>query len=336
MPAGSRAPEGGDRAVDEPGIDGRERLVAQTERLHRPRPEVLDQDVAPAHESRQHLGALRRLEVERDRALVAVDDEVRRRLALLVGRPGARLVARARVLHFDDVGAQVREQHAAEGAGQGARAIDATDAVEREGRARHVRYYTSMSTLRDALRQKILVLDGAMGTMIQAAGLRAEDFGGARYEGCNAYLTLTRPDVIREVHAAYLEAGADLISTNTFGCAPYVLGEYGLAERAYEIARAAARLAREVAGTRFVVGAMGPGTRSISVTRNVTFDEVREAYAVQARGLLDEIGRASCRETQQDTLNTKAAAIGVRRAMREAGVDRPLMVSGTIEPTGTR
>ena len=118
-----------------------------------------------------------------------------------------------------------------------------------------------MSTLRDALRQKILVLDGAMGTMIQAAGLRAEDFGGARYEGCNEYLTLTRPDVIREVHAAYLEAGADLISTNTFGCAPYVLGEYGLAERAYEIARAAARLAREVAGTRFVVGAMGPGTR---------------------------------------------------------------------------
>src|SRR5438046_7446511 len=239
--AGSRAPEGRDRAVDEPRVDGRERLVAQTERLHRPRPEVLDQDVAPAHESRQHLGALRRLEVERDRAPVAVDDEVRRRLALLVGRPGARLVARARVLHFDAVGAQVREQHAAEGAGQDARAIDDTDAVEREGRARHVRYYTSMSTLRDALRQKILVLDGAMGTMIQAAGLRAEDFGGARYEGCNEYLTLTRPDVIREVHAAYLEAGADLISTNTFGCAPYVLGEYGLAERAYEIARAAAR-----------------------------------------------------------------------------------------------
>ena len=198
-----------------------------------------------------------------------------------------------------------------------------------------MRYYTSMSTLRDALRQKILVLDGAMGTMIQAAGLRAEDFGGARYEGCNEYLTLTRPDVIREVHAAYLEAGADLISTNTFGCAPYVLGEYGLAERAYEIARAAARLAREVAGTRFVVGAMGPGTRSISVTRNVTFDEVREAYAVQARGLLDGGVDALLLETQQDTLNVKAAAIGVRHAMREAGVDRPLMVSGTIEPTGT-
>ncbi len=192
-----------------------------------------------------------------------------------------------------------------------------------------------MSTLRDALGQRILVLDGAMGTMIQEAGLTAADFGGAAYEGCNEHLTLTRPDVIRAIHAAYLEAGADIVSTNTFGCAPYVLGEYGLAERAYELSRAAARLAREVAGARFVVGAMGPGTRSISVTRNVTFDEVREAYAVQARGLIDGGVDALLLETQQDTLNVKAAAIGVRHAMRAAGVDRPLMVSGTIEPTGT-
>ena len=192
-----------------------------------------------------------------------------------------------------------------------------------------------MSTLRDALGQRILVLDGAMGTMIQEAGLTAADFGGAAYEGCNEHLTLTRPDVIRAIHAAYLEAGADMVSTNTFGCAPYVLGEYGLAERAYELSRAAARLAREVAGARFVVGAMGPGTRSISVTRNVTFDEVREAYAVQARGLIDGGVDALLLETQQDTLNVKAAAIGVRHAMRAAGVDRPLMVSGTIEPTGT-
>jgi 5-methyltetrahydrofolate--homocysteine methyltransferase len=198
-----------------------------------------------------------------------------------------------------------------------------------------VRYYTSMSTLREALGQRILVLDGAMGTMIQAAGLTAADFGGPQYEGCNEHLSLTRPDVVRRVHAAYLEAGADLISTNTFGCAPYVLGEYSLAERAYEIARAAAGLAREAAGARFVVGAMGPGTRSISVTRNVSFDEVREAYAVQARGLIDGGVDALLLETQQDTLNVKAAAIGVRRAMREAGVELPLMVSGTIEPTGT-
>jgi 5-methyltetrahydrofolate--homocysteine methyltransferase len=194
--------------------------------------------------------------------------------------------------------------------------------------------------LRAALGERILVLDGAMGTMIQAAGLRAEDFGGARYEGCNEHLNLTRPDVIRGIHAAYLEVGADVVSTNTFGCAPYVLGEYGLADRAYEITRAAARLAREAADAaggrrRFVVGAMGPGTRSISVTRNVTFDEVREAYALQARALLDGGVDALLLETQQDTLNLKAAAIGLRAAMREAGVERPLMVSATIEPMGT-
>src|SRR5439155_12386430 len=191
---------------------------------------------------------------------------------------------------------------------------------------RHVRYYTSMSYLRDALGQRILVLDGAMGTMIQAAGLPAAGFGGPAYAGCNEHLTLTRPDVIRRIHAAYLDAGADIVSTNTFGCAPYVLAEYGLGERGYEIARAGAVLARQAAGARFVLGAMGPGARSISVPRHVTFDEVRQAYAVHARGLIDGGVDALLLETQQDTLNVKAAAIGVRRAMREAGVDRPLLV----------
>jgi 5-methyltetrahydrofolate--homocysteine methyltransferase len=192
-----------------------------------------------------------------------------------------------------------------------------------------------MSRLREAVTQRILVLDGAMGTMIQGAGLVAADFGGAQYEGCNEYLNLTRPDVIRSIHAAYFEAGADLVSTNTFGCAPYVLGEYGLAERAYEITLAAGRLAREVAGGRFVIGAMGPSTRSISVTRNVTFDEVRAAYALQAAALIAGGVDALLLETAQDTLNVKAAALGVRAAMREAGVDLPLMISGTIEPMGT-
>ena len=198
-----------------------------------------------------------------------------------------------------------------------------------------MRYYTSMSALRDALTRRILVLDGAMGTMLQAAGLTADDFGGARYDGCNEHLNLTRPDVVRTIHAAYRDAGADLVSTNTFGGAPYVLGEYGLAERAYEIARAGARLAREVAGDGFVVGAMGPGTRSISVTRNVTFDEVLAAYEVQARGLVDGGVDALLLETCQDTLNVKAAALGVRRALAAAGAAVPLWVSATIEPTGT-
>ncbi|HEU5323028.1 MAG TPA: homocysteine S-methyltransferase family protein, partial [Methylomirabilota bacterium] len=113
------------------------------------------------------------------------------------------------------------------------------------------------------------------------------------------------------------------------------LGEYGLTERTYEIARAAARLAREAVGDIFVAGAMGPGTRSISVTRNVTFAEVREGYALQAKALIDGGVDALLLETQQDTLNLKAAAIGIRRAIAASGRDVPLMVSITIEPTGT-
>ncbi|HEU5322235.1 MAG TPA: homocysteine S-methyltransferase family protein, partial [Methylomirabilota bacterium] len=119
------------------------------------------------------------------------------------------------------------------------------------------------------------------------------------------------------------------------GCAPYVLAEYGLAERAHELTLAAARLAREAGGEAFVVGAMGPSTRSIAVTRNVTFDEVTAAYHVQAAALLAGGVDALLLETAQDTLNLKAAAIGVRRALREAGAETPLMVSATIEPTGT-
>jgi 5-methyltetrahydrofolate--homocysteine methyltransferase len=198
-----------------------------------------------------------------------------------------------------------------------------------------VQYYNSMSDLREALGRRILVLDGAMGTMLQAQGLSAADFGGPSYEGCNEHLNLTRPDVIRSIHVAYLEAGADIVSTNTFGCAPWVLGEYGLADRARDITLAGATLAREVAGNRFVVGAMGPSTRSISVTRNVTFDEVRAGYALQARALIDGGVDALLLETQQDTLNVKAAALGLRQAMREAGVEVPLLVSATIEPMGT-
>jgi 5-methyltetrahydrofolate--homocysteine methyltransferase len=192
-----------------------------------------------------------------------------------------------------------------------------------------------MTRLTQAIRQRILVLDGAMGTMIQAADLGAADFGGPALEGCNEHLNLTRPDVIRRIHAAYFDAGADLVSTNTFGCAPWVLGEYGLADRAYEITHAAARLARDTAGDRFVAGALGPGTRSISVTRNITFDEVREGYQIQSRALIDAGVDVLLLETQQDTLNVKAAALGIREAMREAGVDVPLMVSATIEPMGT-
>jgi 5-methyltetrahydrofolate--homocysteine methyltransferase len=196
--------------------------------------------------------------------------------------------------------------------------------------------------LRQAFERRVLVFDGAMGTMIQSRNLSAEDFGGSKYEGCNEYLNLVRPDVIRDIHDGYLDAGADLISTNSFGCAPYVLGEYGLAGRAHDITLAAARLARAAADgrsttarRRFAIGAMGPGTRTISVTATVTFDEVLEGYYVQARALIEGGVDALLLETCQDTLNVKAAAIGLRRAMDEAGVELPLMVSGTIEPMGT-
>jgi 5-methyltetrahydrofolate--homocysteine methyltransferase len=193
-----------------------------------------------------------------------------------------------------------------------------------------------MIQLARALADRILVLDGAMGTMIQGAGLSAADFGGDRYDGCNEHLNLTRPDVIRRIHTAYLDAGADCVSTNTFGCAPYVLAEYGLAERLHDITLAAARIAREAAGDRFVIGAMGPSTRSITVTRNVTFDDVLAGYETQAAALLEGGVDALLLETAQDTLNVKAAAIGVLRARRAAGRDDvPLMVSATIEPMGT-
>ncbi|HUP34997.1 MAG TPA: methionine synthase [Candidatus Limnocylindria bacterium] len=196
--------------------------------------------------------------------------------------------------------------------------------------------------LDNLMRQRILVLDGAMGTMIQNRGLTAADFGGPKYEGCNEQLNLTRPDVVADIHAAYLEAGADLISTNTFGCAPYVLAEYGLADRCHDITLAAARICRAAVDRaftgdrpRFALGAMGPGTRTITVTANVTFEEVRDGYYRQARALIEGGVDALLLETCQDTLNVKAAAIGVRQAMAEAGVSLPLMVSGTVEPMGT-
>jgi 5-methyltetrahydrofolate--homocysteine methyltransferase len=153
---------------------------------------------------------------------------------------------------------------------------------------------SARSKLAQAFERRILLLDGAMGTQIQARDLSASDFGGPALEGRNEHLNLTRPDVVRAIHAAYLDAGANLMSPNTFGCAPYVLAEYGLAERCHEITRAGARLAREAADSRttdgrprFVLGAMGPGTRTITVAGGVTFDKVLDAYYRQARALIE-------------------------------------------------
>ncbi|HVJ47604.1 methionine synthase [Desulfitobacterium sp.] len=194
----------------------------------------------------------------------------------------------------------------------------------------------------EELAKRILILDGAMGTMLQKANLTVADFGGEEYEGCNEILTLTRPGVIRSVHEAYLEAGADLIETNTFGSTTVVLAEYNLAERDQELNRAAAKLARETADRystpdkpRFVAGSMGPTTKSLSLTGGVTFEELEEAYYRQAMALIEGGVDVLLVETAQDTLNVKAAGAGIQRAFAAKRLELPVMVSGTIEPMGT-
>lgn len=198
--------------------------------------------------------------------------------------------------------------------------------------------------LRELLQERILVFDGAMGTQIQARNLSAADFGGECYEGCNEHLVLTRPDVIRSIHRAYLDAGADIIETNTFGATPLVLAEYDLADQAFEINRRAAQIAREsieegaYATPRFVAGSMGPTTKSLCVTGGITFDQLVEHYRVQAAGLISGGVDLLLLETGQDTLNIKAGLQGIWLAMEQSSIGRedlPIMVSGTIEPMGT-
>ena len=149
-----------------------------------------------------------------------------------------------------------------------------------------------------ALQERILVIDGAMGTQLQERHLTAADFGGPEYEGCNEQLVLTRPDVIADVHRAYLEAGADIIETDSFGATDIVLAEYGLHEQVFEINRRAAEIARAACDAiatpdrpRWVAGSMGPTTRTISVTGGVTFHQLVTAFYGQTLGLLAGGGR---------------------------------------------
>jgi 5-methyltetrahydrofolate--homocysteine methyltransferase len=196
--------------------------------------------------------------------------------------------------------------------------------------------------LYELLAERILVLDGATGTWLQGQDLTAEDFGGADLEGCNENLVLTRPDVILRMHGDYLAAGADMVETDTFGGTPLVLAEYGLAEKALEINRRAAELAREAATAastpgrlRFVAGSMGPTTKAMTVTGGVTFDDLTDHYRIQALGLLQGGSDVLLLETTQDTRNLKAGLIGIEQAFAEVGWRTPVMVSVTIEPMGT-
>ena len=192
------------------------------------------------------------------------------------------------------------------------------------------------------LSERVLLFDGAMGTSIQAENLRAEDFGGAEYDGCNEHLVLTRPQVIAEIHDSFLDAGSDVIETDTFGATGIVLAEFGLHDRARDINRAAAELACAAARAyatpdkpRFVAGSLGPTTKTLSVTGGVTFARLRQAYAEQVEGLLRGGVDLLLLETTQDTLNLKAALLGIDDAVDTVGVRVPVAVSVTIETMGT-
>lgn len=189
------------------------------------------------------------------------------------------------------------------------------------------------------LRQRALVFDGGMGTMLQRAALTLDDFAGL--EGCNEILVRTRGDVVEGIHAAYFAAGADVVETNTFGGLPYVLGEFDLAHEAFELNKLGAEVARRAANRyatkdrpRFVAGSMGPGTRLVTLG-HIGVDELYEAYRVFAKGLI--AGGVDCLniETCQDLLQVKTAILASRDAMAELGREVPIFCTVTIETTGT-
>jgi len=211
-----------------------------------------------------------------------------------------------------------------------------------------------IAALKAAAAKRILVIDGAMGTMIQRLKLEEGDFRGLRFanhaklvQGNNDLLVLTRPEAIAAIHDGYLAAGADIICTNTFNAQRISLADYGMEDLGYEINRAAAKLAREAADAwtsktpgkpRVVAGAMGPTNRTASISpdvnnpgfRNVLFDELSEAYAEQARGLVEGGADVLLIETVFDTLNAKAAGFAALQVFDELGVELPLIISGTI------
>ena len=217
---------------------------------------------------------------------------------------------------------------------------------------------TTERQLRGLLKQRILLLDGAMGTMIQSYRLQESDFRGERFadHGCdlkgnNDLLSLTRPDIIRDIHAAFLDAGADIIATNTFNSTPVAMADYGLQDQVYELNRTGAGLARAIADEksapdkpRFVAGVLGPTNRTASISpdvnkpgfRNITFAELARAYTTAIRGLVDGGVDLLLLETIFDTLNAKAALFAVESFFESRGMRLPIIISGTITDASGR
>jgi len=187
----------------------------------------------------------------------------------------------------------------------------------------------------EAARERVVVYDGATGTNLQARDLTADDFGGPALEGCNEILVDTRPDVIADLHRSFFDVGSDVVETDTFGAFSVVLAEYGIADRAHELNVKAAQIAKEVASGYggWVAGSMGPGTKLPSLGQ-IRFADLRDAYEVQARGLLEGGVDLLLVETCYDLLQAKAAMIACRRAMAAVGREVPLQVQVTMETTG--
>src|SRR5918999_3923784 len=217
-----------------------------------------------------------------------------------------------------------------------------------------------LSEFRALLKQRIIILDGAMGTMLQRYGLTEEDYRGERFKdyprelkGNNDLLSITQPQIIRDIHEAMLEAGADIVETNTFSSTGIAQRDYGMEDLAYELNFEAARVAREAADAytektpdrpRFVAGALGPTNRTASLSpdvnnpgfRNITFDELKEAYKEATRGLVEGGADLLLVETIFDTLNAKAAIFAVQEYLDEEGLEVPIMSSGTITDASGR
>ena len=197
--------------------------------------------------------------------------------------------------------------------------------------------------IKKELQKRILVLDGAMGTAIQKYNLNSDDYLGKK--GCNEILNITRPDIIKDIHLKYIEAGADIIETNSFNCNKISLNEYGFSERAYEIAKRSAELAKEVTTTSekkiYIAGSIGPTNKTLTIPsgknpydRDLEFDYLKEAYSEQIEGLIDGGVDILLIETIFDGLNAKCAVISAEEVMKRKNINLPIMISATVNKEG--